>query len=416
MTALIDTEKFERRFDEFKESEKLEYLYLCGVSKDTFFFLLMMYDSCLKFTRRVIFVDEEILTVTDLCTEFKGFGATETFIAWLLSLNFQVIKSEVLFKPQSNREFLGSSTFVFCSDGKRRLYRDTLLAHGTSLSQTFTWREFLVFNNFANKTYFIPRVDFTVTYECTLNCSYCNMFVPDAKTQGVKNHRDLSQLRALIESLENRNLKVGIIHFVGGEPLTHRNIAEMLRMALESDRFSCVWCTTNGTLNRSIDDILKVGSREKFHLFLTDYSDSIPKVRRKTATVIHDFKKALNSNLVISKEKSWIDFGHPSQILDDQKESEIFNHFQSCTAPYRGFKENNFYYCNLSLAAIEVGLLSPGVVDSVDIVSTPMLDLLSYDLGYLASSGPKLCGACSGCNTGFGETVSPSSQGLIRRV
>lgn len=405
----LDRQKFDNRLRDFKSIVGKSVINCVGVNKDTFFFFSLLHSLAQTNKFQFRFCDDEYSTKNDVVEYFKSLGGSDAFVKYVSSCTVDQLhtldKSIDLFSPKNN-------VYVLCSDARRRQSYSSLTNDRDCSENVFTWREFLVFMTHVDGVTFIPRLDFTVTYECSLNCSYCNMFVPNAKHRKISCTRILSDLVKLFDILQINNIRIGILHFVGGEPLLNNQIFEMITLAIASPHVSLVWCTTNGTISKNLNLFREIKS-EKFWVFLTNYTESLPMLTKKTNKVIDTLKNIFNNRIIVSAEKYWIDFGHPS-IKYDGTSTDYFRHFSKCTAEYRGYNDYKFYYCNLSLAANEIGLLDPSTSDYLDLRRVSTKDLLAYDLGYLDHSYPVLCETCAGCNTGIETVVTPESQGVIK--
>jgi len=412
MLEYLDIHSFLERNTHFKAESRTNILHLLGVNKDAYFFLRLLHIYAPHDGFRFRFIDDDLDSKASILDYFQTLGPCEKFLSWL------EVKYVGWTKPIGKASFetseFSQGMFVLCSDARRHQYAEILRNVGISHAKIFTWREYLVFRHFGNDDVYIPRIDFTVTYDCTLTCSYCNMFVPDAKVAQIRNTRTCEDFENFLAALEGNKIRVGILHFVGGEPFLNRDLPKLIQLAIHSDRFDLIWCTTNGTLVRDLLPSVTKSELNRVNIFITDYSEALPAVAQKTEKVISFQRSRISNGLIVSREKEWQDFGHPKQVYetDTLKRSD---HFKRCTAPYRGFRDGRLYYCNLSLAAIETGLAEEQVADSICIDNVSPAELLAYDLGMLGLASPELCGSCSGCNTGKGVTVSPSDQGIRER-
>jgi Predicted Fe-S oxidoreductases len=88
-------------------------------------------------------------------------------------------------------------------------------------------------------------------YACNFKCKYC-IFSVDKKKRGFisdKTSLDLKLYKKCIDELEKFPSKLKVIRFVGmGEPLLHKDIAEMVRYAKEKDRADTIEILTNASL------------------------------------------------------------------------------------------------------------------------------------------------------------------------
>ena len=89
------------------------------------------------------------------------------------------------------------------------------------------------------------HIEIPITEHCNLNCKMCNYFAPLAKKQfyPLTNFRnDIKRLANLCEH------KLGTLKIIGGEPLLHPNLIEILRISRETFQDNEIILVTNGTL------------------------------------------------------------------------------------------------------------------------------------------------------------------------
>ena len=97
---------------------------------------------------------------------------------------------------------------------------------------------------------YLPRVDFSVTCHCNLNCRGCAHYAPIAEKEFMDTtvfQRDVKRL----SELSNGNIDT--IHLCGGEPLLHPDIIYFMKTARESFKNSRIRVITNGLLLKKMD-------------------------------------------------------------------------------------------------------------------------------------------------------------------
>ena len=73
----------------------------------------------------------------------------------------------------------------------------------------------------------IWRADIMLTEKCTLNCTFCNMYMPHFKQA---KHRDLEEIKDDFDKFFSLTDYVSIFHLVGGEPLMYPQVNEVIRI------------------------------------------------------------------------------------------------------------------------------------------------------------------------------------------
>ena len=90
----------------------------------------------------------------------------------------------------------------------------------------------------------------------------------------------------------------------------------------------------------------------------------------------------------------------------------MIQHFDSCTAPFRGLNNGKFYYCHLNTSAVLTKLFPLNKNDYIDLADVSQENLIKFDLGSVPLGYLTFCNNCNGCNTGIKIPVSYQNQGV----
>ena len=295
---------------------------------------------------------------------------------------------------------------IITSDEYRQYYKEFL----DKINVKYTW-----YKNIASIWPFIHKqkvhifqTDVLVTEKCNLACSFCNMFIPHYE---LPKHRDTQIILNDIDSYFNLVDYVSIFHLVGGEPFLHPNIKDIIEYILEkySDKIDKFIITTNGTVLPK-EEILEVLKNNNVILSVSNYSNKLEKLKSKVDRVLGTYQEK-NINHYVRNNIEWYDFGD-LRIKNNMSEEELINHFDSCTAPFRGLNDGKFYYCHLNTSAVLTKLFPLNDNDYVNLLEVSAEDLIKFDLGFTELGYITFCDNCNGCNTGIKIPVSYKEQGL----
>jgi organic radical activating enzyme len=295
---------------------------------------------------------------------------------------------------------------IITSDEYKQYYKEYL----DKKSIKYTW-----YKNIASIWPFVLKqkvhifqTDVLVTEKCNLACSFCNMFIPHYE---LPKHRDTQIILSDIDSYFNLVDYVSIFHLVGGEPFLHPNIKDIIEYILEkySDKIDKFIITTNGTVLPK-EEILEVLKNNNVILSVSNYSNKLEKLKSKVEKVV-DTYQVNNINHYVRNNIEWYDFGD-LRIKNNMSEEELINHFDSCTAPFRGLNDGKFYYCHLNTSAVLTKLFPLNDNDYVNLSDVSSEDLIKFDLGFTELGYITFCDNCNGCNTGIKVPVSYEKQGL----
>ena len=295
---------------------------------------------------------------------------------------------------------------IITTDVYKQLYKTYLEENNIQ----YTWYKNIVSiwpYKYENKVH-IFQTDVLVTERCTLACSHCNMFMPHFEAP---THRDFKTIINDIDSFFNMVDYVSIFHLVGGEPFLYPNIEDVVRHIVTNymDKMDKLIITTNGTIKPK-DSMLELLKINDVILSVSDYTDKLENIKTKVLKVLETYKTK-NINHYVRNEIEWYDFGD-LRIKGGRTTEQLINHFDSCTAPFRGLNDGKFYYCHLNTSAVRTNLFPLNDNDYLKIDDVSKEDLIKFDLGYTNLGYITFCDNCNGCNTGIKVPVSYEKQGL----
>jgi organic radical activating enzyme len=367
--------------------------------------------ECVQFIRSVDYLlGNDILKIKcivdhDVKDESNVLNVNEISSFYHQSKNLTNTRENLKLIHIDNFESNGDNVII-TSDEYKQYYKDYLDKRGIK----YTW-----YKNIASIWPFVLKqkvhifqTDVLVTEKCNLACSFCNMFIPHYE---LPKHRDIQIILSDIDSYFNLVDYVSIFHLVGGEPFLHPNIKDIIEYILEkySDKIDKFIITTNGTVLPK-EEILEILKNNNVILSVSNYSNKLEKLKSKVDRVLGTYQEN-NINHYVRNNIEWYDFGD-LRIKNNMSEEELIDHFDSCTAPFRGLNDGKFYYCHLNTSAVLTKLFPLNDNDYVNLSDVSSEDLIKFDLGFTELGYITFCDNCNGCNTGIKVPVSYKEQGL----
>ncbi len=153
-------------------------------------------------------------------------------------------------------------------------------------------------------------IELDITYECNLSCQNCNRSCSQAKTN---ESMTAEQIKNFISQSIERNIKWRKISIVGGEPLIHKNIFEIIKLLQDYRNIyspkTKIYLVTNGILEQKLkqipNDIIIVNSNKKeihvnkfvsFNVAPIDLKEYKNKDFRNGCRILKDCGMGLNMN------------------------------------------------------------------------------------------------------------------------
>ncbi len=111
-------------------------------------------------------------------------------------------------------------------------------------------------------------IEIDITYKCNLSCQNCNRSCSQAPTE---ESMTIEQIQDFLKQSIEKNIKWHKISLVGGEPLVHPNIFEIINLILDYknhfSRKTKIYLVTNGILEEKLklvpQDIIIINSNKK---------------------------------------------------------------------------------------------------------------------------------------------------------
>ncbi len=301
---------------------------------------------------------------------------------------------------------------IVSSDSKKNQYFKKLLSLGYKQNKDFCdYKEYVSLIPYIEQDMtHIWRADIMLTEKCTLNCTFCNMYMPHFKNP---KHRNLDEIKSDLDSFFSLIDYVSIFHLVGGEPLMYPQVNDVIDYVGKKfrDKMGRMLITTNGTLTPK-EKTMNLIKQYKCLVMVSDYTKEI-KYKRRLDNLVKILKEN-HVSFIVREDISWSDFGHP-EVIKFKKEKDVISHFKKCTAPYKGINNGKYYFCHLNTSANLAGMIPINDNDFCDLNKINKYQLLEHDLGFLKLGYSTFCKNCYGCNTGIEIPVGPGVQG-IRKI
>lgn len=177
--------------------------------------------------------------------------------------------------------------------------------------------------------------DWFITTKCTMNCKLCAAAVPYVKkpkhTTKETAIRELHEFFAVWDYAER-------IEFIGGEPLLHPDICQLVKEALcYADRFDRLRITTNATIVPS-DDLchLIANCGKEFDFIIDDYG-KLSKNLQPLVEKLDRYSIPYRIDKYHGEDQrfgGWIHFGNYTLLHGEAQANTIFD---NCIAPKNAF-------------------------------------------------------------------------------
>lgn len=250
-----------------------------------------------------------------------------------------------------------------------------------------------------------------ITMSCSLKCKNCNMFVPYYYN---KVKYSLEDIQENFDLLFQQIDYVFDIILLGGEPLLHEQLGEMLQYLHTNygDRINRLGVITNGTILPS-EKLIQIFRECNVDVYVSDYSISVPYQDK-----IQSLCRLLEDNQIWFHNRpslKWCDFGFPQEPFS-YKEEQIREHMLNCGPIFHGLNDKKFYYCHVAWSAEKCGEFQLTEKDYVDLSNINSSDpkqkrkIVEHSLGFMEEGYVSLCKLCGGCGKDNKRMVQAGEQ------
>jgi len=200
------------------------------------------------------------------------------------------------------------------------------------------------------------KLDLHILSKCSLNCKYCSTMMPFFKEPAVfpkeEILRDFWQLEKYVDRFDTVNL-------LGGEPLLHPDLPDIISEIALSSKVKKITVVTNGTLFPS-EKLLSVFAGKKIFVVVSNYFPLSGEINN----ILSQFRK---DNISFSVATSWFnDYGRNGRL--NRSEEDMKYAFSHCLETLcRTYLHGKLYLCPASAQMDVLGMCKPAPEDFIDI-------------------------------------------------
>lgn len=256
---------------------------------------------------------------------------------------------------------------------------------------------FPIISTYYHEKSYVSIAQISLTERCSLKCKKCahGCFAVDSNTAV-----DLT-LNQVYKGADAFFKKVDFIKefvLIGGEPLLYKELAQAVQYIGERyrNRMGIYSITTNGTIIPD-EEILKVCQKYKVLFRISNYSNQIPRLKKKHMELKKVLEEKDISYFLGKEELEWVDYGFEHV---DRRGENLEKIFDSCRTPCREIRENRFYYCVMARSISDNLNFNVGKNDFLDLDELNgegyKKELLEFTLGYSEKGYLEMCNYCNG--------------------
>ncbi len=181
----------------------------------------------------------------------------------------------------------------------------------------------------------IPQVEFAITTTCNLKCKNCTNYIPYLSRE---NQRTISfsDFRTYLENLLSNAHRLESLLLLGGEPLLHKELPQMLDFALQNPKIGSVYITTNGTIyfSEALRAVFeKHKGSKKLWIWVSNYTANPRLAKRLKSYDLVAYLKANDMNYIFIDDNVWGEAQPPTYREFSRTDAENSAYFLACNTP-----------------------------------------------------------------------------------
>jgi len=192
----------------------------------------------------------------------------------------------------------------------------------------------------------INSLDVVLTQRCTLKCEDCsNLMQYYQKPKEIEKSQILDSLQCLVGQLDY----VHEFRIIGGEPLLHKQLVEIVSFIARNFEYGYIVIYTNGTLLPSISDVKHLSTIKGLSFKISDYGLDLS----RRCTELEEMLKAYDILTIRESITEWQDSGTiVSHNRGDRELAEVFG--QCCVQDCYTLMGKYLYICPFSANLYEL--------------------------------------------------------------
>lgn len=239
-----------------------------------------------------------------------------------------------------------------------------------------------------------------VTERCSLKCKKCAHGCYAVTSDNID--PSISEVIYSADSFFSKIDYINVFVLIGGEPLLYKDLEKAVEYIGEHYRnqIGLFEITTNGTIMPS-DDLINVCKKYNVLFLISNYSGTIPKLKKKYEMLISKLEEQGVSYNLGSENDTWMDYGF--EYMDRKvDEEQLIKVFDGCATPCKEIRGSHLYSCVMARSVSENLEYNIGKNDYLDLNNLEgenwKKELLEFTLGYSEKGYLDMCNYCNGAD------------------
>ena len=199
-------------------------------------------------------------------------------------------------------------------------------------------------------------LEIPITTRCSLRCKNCSNLIPCYKKP---RDYDIDMLKKSINSFLECINKIVYIRVLGGEPFLSKDLNEILRLLIDSNKILRIEVVTNGTQVPRDKELLETLKNNRVVVCISEYPIVNP-------SKLIDVLESNNINYRIDKMSFWMDYGNVKKRNKSKK--ELIKQFSKCNNVCKSLVNGELHLCPRSSHGTDLGIIKNNSDDYLNLL------------------------------------------------
>ncbi len=200
-------------------------------------------------------------------------------------------------------------------------------------------------------------IELNITEKCSLKCKDCSNLMPFYENP---KHHDTKDILASIDRLQETFQSIGRLLVLGGEPLMHPDVIDIMAYAQTKPNIKFVALVTNGMFVPKKEELLKLDPKKTL-IKISDYGDYSTK-KEQLAELLEEVQLAYS----ISPIEEWND----SATIEfrNKNEAGVQKTFERCCTAFPEVVDGKLFWCPFLAAVYRLKAIPKDQIEYVDLL------------------------------------------------
>lgn len=199
-------------------------------------------------------------------------------------------------------------------------------------------------------------LEIPITTKCSLRCKNCANLIPCYKKQSDYDINILlKSIKKFLECINN----IVYIRVLGGEPFLSKNLYNVIKLLLKSNKIQRIEVVTNGTIIPTEQKLINILKNDRIIVCISEY----PMVNFNK---LIEFLEKNKIKYRVDEMNFWMDYGIP--VKKNKTPKELTKQYKTCHSVCKSLINGQIHLCPRSSHGTDLGIIKDNEEDYLDLL------------------------------------------------